>query len=167
MNTNEMNPGGGPQMGQPLDSYQAPQDFGNAVQNNTSQVSQGYIDETQSYGYQPQQTYQPQQYNQQAYYQAPQENKGLAITSMVLGIVSLLIECSGLWIEEPVFWLSIPVAVAAIVLAAVNKSKYGKNAMATAGLVCGIVSLALMACIIILAVFVLATSFAALAAFFA
>lgn len=121
----------------------------------------------QPYEQQPyQQGYLPQQYGSQMYRPETQGNTGLAIASMILGILSLLIECSGLVIEGLFFYLSIPTAIVAIVLAAVDKTRHGRNAMATAGLACGIISLVLMACVFILAIFALATIFNAFVALF-
>lgn len=66
------------------------------------------------------------------------QSNGLAIASMVLGIVSIIlmcfptIFCYGTWV----------LAIVGIVLAAVAKKK-AKSGMATAGLVCSIIALAL------------------------
>ena len=60
------------------------------------------------------------------------ESKGLSITSMVLGIVALVLFC---------FWyLSIPCAILAIVFAIIGRKKGGKG-MATTGLILGIIAL--------------------------
>ena len=60
---------------------------------------------------------------------------GLAIASMVLGIVALVMSCC-------VYFISIPCAVVGVVLGAVSLAgqKPGKG-MAIAGIVCSIVSL--------------------------
>ncbi len=60
---------------------------------------------------------------------------GLAVASMVLGIVSLLFGCC--------FWyVTIPAAVIAVILAAISISKHmGGKGMAISGLVTGIISL--------------------------
>jgi hypothetical protein len=64
-----------------------------------------------------------------------QENNGMSIASMVLGIISCAIFC---------FWpLSVPLAIMAIIFGAVGINKGGKG-MATAGIVCGIVAVALL-----------------------
>ena len=66
--------------------------------------------------------------------------KGFAITSMVLGIVSLVIPYGG-----------IITAILAIVFGAVSRSRNnGGRGMAIAGLVCGIVALALWVVVIII-----------------
>ena len=78
---------------------------------------------------------------QQPYQQpdSPTPGKGLGIPSLILGIVSLVLFC---------FWyLSIPCAIASIILGAIGKSKAkaaGKSlGIATGGIVCSIVALAL------------------------
>ncbi len=60
---------------------------------------------------------------------------GMAIASMVLGIVALVVSCC-------LYYISIPCAVIGIILAAVSIStgRDGKG-MAIAGLVCSIISL--------------------------
>lgn len=60
--------------------------------------------------------------------------KGMAIASMVLGIVAIVIFC--MW------YVSIPCAIVAIVLGVLAK-KAGKIGMATAGIVTGIIALGL------------------------
>lgn len=67
-----------------------------------------------------------------------EENKnanGLAIASMVCGILSVILTCF-------IPYVSWVLAIVGIVLAAVSKKK-GKSGMATAGLVCSIVALAI------------------------
>ena len=60
---------------------------------------------------------------------------GMAIASMVLGIVALVLSCC-------FYYISIPCAIISIILAAVALSKHtdGKG-MAIAGLVCSIISI--------------------------
>lgn len=62
------------------------------------------------------------------------ESKGLSIASMVLGIVSVVMLC--------LYYISIPCAILAIIFAIVGRKKGGKG-MATAGLVLGIIALAI------------------------
>jgi hypothetical protein len=67
-------------------------------------------------------------------------SSGFAITSMVLGIVSLTIFCA--------WYVSFPCAIVAIVLGAVAKTKIargeaGGGGMANAGIVCGIIAVSL------------------------
>lgn len=97
-----------------------------------------------------QQQYNQPQYNQPQYGGAGSDNdKIMAIISMVTGILSIVLVCftSGAW--EIIGLLC---AVAAIVLSVLSKKKIGKNGMATAGLVCGIVAIALYVLIIIMVV---------------
>jgi glycerol-3-phosphate acyltransferase PlsY len=68
------------------------------------------------------------------------ESKGLSIASMVLGIVSLVMLC--------IWYVSIPCAILAIIFAIVGRKKGGKG-MATAGLVLGIIALAIDVVIVI------------------
>lgn len=80
--------------------------------------------------------------------QPGQPSSGLAVTSMVLGIVSL---------PACICWpLAVVLAIAAIVLGvmAKNKIKAGQasgNGMATAGIICGAVALVLIAISLIIA----------------
>lgn len=106
-----------------------------------------------------QQQYNQPQYNQPQYGGAGSDNdKIMAIISMVTGILSIVLVCftSGAW--EIIGLLC---AVAAIVLSVLSKKKIGKNGMATAGLVCGIVAIALYVLIIILVVIGVAAGLAA------
>lgn len=103
--------------------------------------------------------YNQSQYNQPQYGGAGSDNdKIMAIISMVTGILSIVLVCftSGAW--EIIGLLC---AVAAIVLSVLSKKKIGKNGMATAGLVCGIVAIALYVLIIILVVIGVAAGLAA------
>ena len=78
-------------------------------------------------------------YQQPVYQQKPAAvpGKGLAITGMVLGIVSLVLFC--------VLYISIPCAIVGAVLSgvALKKAKDAgmKNGMAVAGLVCSLIAL--------------------------
>jgi len=69
----------------------------------------------------------------------PPSGNGIAIASMVLGIISIPLVC---------FWyISIPCAILAIIFGVVGRSAAKKGAprggMATAGLVCGLIGLLL------------------------
>lgn len=77
-------------------------------------------------------------------YQSPPPGQGkpvgLAVASMVLGIVSLVVLC--------IWWISIPCGIVAVVLGAIARGKAkrgeaGGAGMAMAGLICGCVGLAL------------------------
>lgn len=124
--------------------------------NNQNQYQPQYNSQNQ---YQPQHTGQNQyqsQYNSQAsgnpyqtygYYQTDDQDgqsgsKGLAIASMVCGIVSLCLFC--LW------YISLPCAIVGLVLGIVSmKKKAGGRGMATAGVVTSIISLSLVIIFII------------------
>lgn len=87
------------------------------------------------YEQQPAQTVQPayQQPTQPVYGQqpgTPVPGKGLAVASLVLGIVSF-------------FCFAIITGILAIVFGAVAKNKGFKGGMATAGIVCGVIGVAL------------------------
>ncbi len=69
--------------------------------------------------------------------------KGMCVASMVLGIVSLAFFC--------IWWISIPCGIIALALG-LTANKAGKNSMATAGLVMGIIGLAVSALVTILAI---------------
>ncbi len=81
-------------------------------------------------------------FNQQPVYQqqmgmpqGPEKSSGLAIASMVLGIVSLVLSCC-------VPYVPVVLALLAVVLGGVSLSKkQGGKGMAIAGLVCGIIGL--------------------------
>ncbi|MBO5487308.1 MAG: hypothetical protein J5988_10355 [Eubacterium sp.] len=72
----------------------------------------------------------------------------MAIASMVCGILSILLTC-----VPYVCYASWVLAIVGIILAAVSK-KQGKSGMATAGLVCSIVALAIWVLVIVLVVIV-------------
>lgn len=66
---------------------------------------------------------------------APKKSAGLAIASMVLGIVALVLSCC-------VPYLPIVLALLAVILGGVSLAKkMGGKGMAIAGLVCGIIGL--------------------------
>ena len=74
--------------------------------------------------------------------------KGLGITGMVLGIVSLVFFC--------VFYIGLPCAIIGLVLSIVSASKAKavgqKNGMATAGVICSAISIGLGLIVILLGV---------------
>ena len=82
----------------------------------------------------------------------PVESKGLSIASMVLGIVAVVLCCFG--------WVSIICAVLAIIFGVIGKKKGGVG-MAKAGLILGIIALAVYALLYIIAL----AGFAALGSF--
>ena len=84
--------------------------------------------------------------NMEPVYTAPQqpEKTGLAVASLVLGIISVVISCMG---------VNIILAVIAIILGAVylSKKQAARRGMAIAGLVLGIVSIAIFILLVVLA----------------
>lgn len=79
--------------------------------------------------------YQQPVYQQPGMPQEPKKPVGLAVASMVLGIVALVLSCC-------VPYLPIVLALLAVVLGAVSLAKkMGGTGMAVAGLVCGIIGL--------------------------
>lgn len=83
------------------------------------------MDENMVYNQEPQNTGAPQ---------PPQEKKGFAIASMILGIVAIVLG-GCLW------YISIPCAVVGLILGALS-AKAKKNGMATTGIVLSIIALA-------------------------
>lgn len=85
-------------------------------------------------------------------YQEPQTSgeggKGMAIASMVLGIVSIVLSC--------VWYLSIVAGVVGIVLAVVYNKKNGKCGMTKAGMICSVIGIILAVVLIIAAAGILA-----------
>lgn len=73
----------------------------------------------------------------------PQQNNGLAIASMVLGIIAIVLNCCSAW-------YGLVLAIVGLVLGIVSNKNYGRKGMATAGIVCSIVALVLTVLWIIL-----------------
>ncbi len=70
----------------------------------------------------------------------PRGGAGMAIASMVLGIVSLVLFC--------IWWLAIPCAILAVILGIVARGKANRGeaegrGMATAGIICGAIAILL------------------------
>lgn len=65
-------------------------------------------------------------------YQPPQQKKGMAIASLVLGIVSLVFFCA--------WYLSIPCAIVGLILGIIANKKF-KTGMATAGIILSIIGI--------------------------
>lgn len=85
-------------------------------------------------------------YNQQGGYQMeePKKSSGLAIASMVCGILSIVLCC--------IWYLSVVLAIVAVVLGIVSNVKgMGGRGMAIAGIVTGVVGVVLSIGLIILA----------------
>lgn len=116
---------------------------GNPYENNiTPNTGAGGNDLPGGSGYQqPYQTQPQQTYTQGGYYAAapaqPQKASGLAIASMVCGIISIVICC--------VWYLAAPLSIAAIVMGIINNvTKKGGTGMAIAGIVTGAIGLLLV-----------------------
>ena len=112
----------------------------------------------------PMQAAQPQQpsYPVNNYQQPVQQTvpgKGLGITSMVLGIISLVLFC--------IWYISIPCAIVGIILGCISKSHAKavgmKNGMATAGVICSAIAIALAILFIVLIVVGVGAAFSELA----
>lgn len=130
-NANNVEPQGQPMYQQPQQTYQSQPAYQqpNAYQTGTPQMQGNY---QQNYG-------RPQYQN----YGQPQGNgKGMAIASMVLGIVA----CVFCW----VWYIVIPAGVVGLVLGLVYKKKGGQSGMATAGVICSIVALSLLVLLYVL-----------------
>ena len=82
--------------------------------------------------FQNQYQYQQNQYQYQ-YPQQPPESPGFGVASMVLGIISLCLSCCA-------YFISIPCAIVGIILGLIGLKKQAGQGMATAGLVCSIIS---------------------------
>ena len=85
-------------------------------------------------------------------YGEPQQNgdggQGMAIASMILGIVSIVLCCA--------WYISLICAVAGIVLGVLHNKKGAKSGMDTAGIVCSVIGIVLTVAVWILAVIGLA-----------
>jgi hypothetical protein len=135
-----------PYNGQPQQTgYQQPQ-YGGPSQYQQPQYS------GQSQYQQPNQT--PGQYQQpyNQYQPLPKKNNGMAIASMVCGIVSILISCC-------LVYLALPIAIVGLILGILSiKNNYDGKGMAIAGLIlCGITIL--LSLVVIIACAALGTEF--------
>lgn len=76
----------------------------------------------------------------------PGTPSGLAVASLVLGVISLVLAC--------VWYLSIPCALLAVILGSAGRSAArlgaGGGGMATAGIVCGSIALTLYALLLLM-----------------
>lgn len=75
---------------------------------------------------------------------APQGGKGMAVASMVLGIVAIVLSC--------IWYISIPCAIIGLILGIMYNKKNAKSGMATAGIVCSIIALILVVVVLLMAV---------------
>lgn len=83
-------------------------------------------------------------------YQSPQyqgfkgnDSKGMAIASMILGIVSIVLCC--------IWYISLIAGIVGIVLGIMHNRKNEKSGMATAGIICSVIGIILTIAILILA----------------
>lgn len=87
------------------------------------------------------------EFNNAPMYQEPQSNgeggKGLAIASLILGILGLIFSCCTAYI-------GIPFGVVGIILGVMHNKKNGKCGMSTAGIICSVVAVVLAVVITIL-----------------
>lgn len=129
-------------------------------QNNTNNEN-GYTPQQgeQSQNEQPygQQYYGQQPYGQEPYGQPPYNNQfnnkpekknGLGITSMILGIVGLVLGCCGC------YYLSIPLGIASIILGIISmRKKETTRGFAIAGIITGSIGIVLTLIIVIMIVY--------------
>lgn len=88
-----------------------------------------------------------EEFNNVSMYQEPESNgngnKGMAIASMILGIVAIVLSC--------IWYISVIAGIVSIVLAVLYNKQNGKCGMTTAGIVCSIIGIVLAVLLIILA----------------
>lgn len=129
---------------QPQQAYEQPQQAYNQNQQ-YAQQNYGYDQSQQGYGtyQQPQQqAYGSFDQTQYGYNQPASSGKGMAIASMVLGIVSIPAIC---------FWIvGLPCAIVGLILGILCNKKNEHSPMATAGIVCSIIAIALLVLVLIL-----------------
>lgn len=134
---------------QPQQAYEQPQqNYDQQAYNQNQQYAQqnyGYDQSQQGYGtyQQPQQqAYGSFDQTQYSYNQPASSGKGMAIASMVLGIVSIPGIC---------FWIvGLPCAIVGLILGILYNKKNEHSPMATAGIVCSIITIALLVLVLIL-----------------
>lgn len=134
---------------QPQQAYEQPQqNYDQQAYNQNQQYAQqnyGYDQSQQGYGtyQQPQQqAYGSFDQTQYGYNQPASSGKGMAIASMVLGIISIPTIC---------FWIvGLPCAIVGLILGILYNKKNEHSPMATAGIVCSIITIALLVLILIL-----------------
>ncbi len=134
---------------QPQQAYEQPQqNYDQQAYNQNQQYAQqnyGYDQSQQGYGtyQQPQQqAYGSFDQTQYGYNQPASSGKGMAIASMVLGIISIPAIC---------FWIvGLPCAIVGLILGILYNKKNEHSPMATAGIVCSIITIALLVLVLIL-----------------
>lgn len=136
---------------QPQQAYEQPQqNYDQQAYNQNQQYAQqnyGYDQSQQGYGtyQQPQQqAYGSFDQTQYGYNQPASSGKGMAIASMVLGIISIPAIC---------FWIvGLPCAIVGLILGILYNKKNEHSPMATAGIVCSIIAIALLVLVLILCI---------------
>lgn len=132
---------------QPQQTYSQPQQTYSQPQQTYSQPQQAYEQPQQGYGtyQQPQQqAYGSFDQTQYGYNQPASSGKGMAIASMVLGIISIPAIC---------FWIvGLPCAIVGLILGILYNKKNEHSPMATAGIVCSIITIALLVLVLILCI---------------
>ena len=136
---------------QPQQAYEQPQqNYDQQAYNQNQQYAQqnyGYDQSQQGYGtyQQPQQqAYGSFDQTQYGYNQPASSGKGMAIASMVLGIISIPAIC---------FWIvGLPCAIVGLILGILYNKKNEHSPMATAGIVCSIITIALLVLVLILCI---------------
>lgn len=136
---------------QPQQTYSQPQqNYDQQAYNQNQQYAQqnyGYDQSQQGYGtyQQPQQqAYGSFDQTQYGYNQPASSGKGMAIASMVLGIISIPAIC---------FWIvGLPCAIVGLILGILYNKKNEHSPMATAGIVCSIITIALLVLVLILCI---------------
>ena len=136
---------------QPQQAYEQPQqNYDQQAYNQNQQYAQqnyGYDQSQQGYGtyQQPQQqAYGSFYQTQYGYNQPASSGKGMAIASMVLGIISIPAIC---------FWIvGLPCAIVGLILGILYNKKNEHSPMATAGIVCSIITIALLVLVLILCI---------------
>lgn len=130
MDNNNMSNNGNPYESKPQGDNNVYRSDNSGYQQSNPYTSQPYGGGQQNY----------QGYNQNYYAglpQEPQKASGLAIASMVCGIISIVICC--------VWYLAAPLAIAAIVMGIINNVKQlGGKGMAIAGIITGVIGLLLV-----------------------
>ena len=136
---------------QPQQAYEQPQqNYDQQAYNQNQQYAQqnyGYDQSQQGYGtyQQPQQqAYGSFDQTQYGYNQPASSGKGMAIASMVLGFISIPAIC---------FWIvGLPCAIVGLILGILYNKKNEHSPMATAGIVCSIITIALLVLVLILCI---------------
>ena len=105
---------------------------------------------TQEYNYGEPVQYSTQQYEDPYRNTPPEEPSGLAIASLVLGIISLVLSCG---------YINIVTGIISIILGAIHLAKHKtRRGMAIAGIVCSIISIVLLVILVAIGLAFLSSS---------